>query len=218
MILSASILSSDFGHLAEQISEAESGGIDWIHIDVMDGHFVPNITMGPFIVETCHRITKLPLDVHLMIEKPENHIADFIDAGASYLSVHIENNPQIFHTLQSIRSLGCHPSIALNPGTPIQDLSEVLHLVDMVLIMTVNPGASGQEFLPEILPKISTLQNLVIHSNKTPIIEVDGGITSENLPYAYHAGATAFVSASSIFRNPLGIGKGIQSLRSSIDH
>jgi len=188
MILSASILSADFAHLADQIREAELGGVDWIHIDVMDGHFVPNITMGPFIVETCRRITKLPLDVHLMIEKPENHIEAFIKAGATYLSIHIETCPQVFHNLQTIRALGCHPGIVVNPGTPINAISAVVHLVDMVLIMSVNPGASGQEFLSETISKISTLKALIPSSRESPLIEVDGGITPETLPHAYSAG------------------------------
>ena len=189
MIISASILSADFSHLAEQIKDAEAGGVDWIHIDVMDGHFVPNITMGPFIVETCRRITRLPLDVHLMVEKPENHLEAFINAGATYLSIHIETCPHVFHTLQLIRSLGCHPGIVIDPGTPINAISAVAHLVDMVLIMTVNPGASGQEFLPEVISKIPDIKALIPSSRESPLIEVDGGITPETLPYAYAAGA-----------------------------
>jgi ribulose-phosphate 3-epimerase len=218
MIISASILSADFSQLSKQIKEAEVGGVDWFHIDVMDGHFVPNITMGPFIVDTCRRITKLPLDVHLMIEKPENHLEAFIKAGATYLSIHIETCPHIFHTLQLIRSMGCHPGIVVNPGTPINAISEVFHLVDMVLIMTVNPGASGQEFLPETISKISNLEMLMTTSRESPLIEVDGGITPETLPLAYKAGARVFVSASTIFKNQNGIACGVQSLRASINH
>ena len=153
IILSTSILSADFGHLAEQIKEAEKSGADWVHVDVMDGHFVPDITMGPFIVKTCRNITKLPLDVHLMVEKPERHLESFAKAGATNITVHIETCPHIFHTLQVIRSLGCRPGVALNPGTPANHISSVLHLADIILVMTVNPGASGQEFLPDVLSK-----------------------------------------------------------------
>jgi ribulose-phosphate 3-epimerase len=216
IILSASILSANFAHLEEQIHSAEINGVDWIHIDVMDGHFVPSISMGPFIVKTCRRITQLPLDVHLMTEKPEKFLDEFAEAGANYLSVQIEACPHIYHTLQTIRSLGCHPGVVLNPGTPIESISEVLHLVDYVLIMTVNPGASGQKFLPEVVSKIHKLGVLLEKNHSSVMIEVDGGITPETLPLAFEAGARVFVSASSIFKNPLGIGLGIQSLRERV--
>jgi ribulose-phosphate 3-epimerase len=214
--LSASILSADFARLAEQIQEAENGGVDWIHIDVMDGHFVPTITMGPFIVSTCRRITKLPLDVHLMIEKPERHLNDFANAGASNITVHVETCPNLYHTLQVIRSLGCHPGVAINPGTPASSLAAVLHLVDLVLVMTVNPGASGQEFIPEVLPKIHEVSTMVAAQHASALIEVDGGITPATLPRAHAAGASIYVSASAIFKNSSGIPLGIQALRTSI--
>jgi ribulose-phosphate 3-epimerase len=216
LILSASILSADFGHLADQIKEAESYGVDWIHIDVMDGHFVPDITMGPFVVKTCRNITGLPLDVHLMVEKPERHLPAFAQAGASNITVHLETCPHIFHTLQVIRSLGCHPGIAINPGTPADLISSVIHLADLVLVMTVNPGASGQEFLNEIVSKIEIVDQMIKRKNISTMIEVDGGITAATLPLTYEAGARAIVSASSIFRDPDGIKHGIQLLRSSI--
>jgi ribulose-phosphate 3-epimerase len=217
VILSASILSADFAHLAQQIQEAENGGVDWIHVDVMDGHFVPTITMGPFIVKTCHRITKLPLDVHLMVEKPEKHLIDFANAGASTISVHVETCPHLYHTLQVIRSLGCHPGVVINPGTPAISISPVLHLVDLVLVMTVNPGASGQEFIAEVLPKVKEVSKLIAAIGTSALIEVDGGITPSTLPLAYEAGARVFVSASAIFRNPDGISSGIKALRDSIN-
>ena len=212
-LISCSILSADFAYLKEQIIAAEDAGADWIHIDVMDGHFVPNITMGPFIVETCRRITNLPLDVHLMIEKPERLLEDFINAGASCLSVHIEGNPGIHRTLQHIRHLGCRPSITLNPGTPACSIEAVAGMVDMVLVMTVNPGYSGQAFLPEIPPKIKKVREILQASNSEAYIQVDGGITEKTLPLAHESGANVFVAATSIFKYPDGIAAGIQALR-----
>jgi ribulose-phosphate 3-epimerase len=212
-LLSASILSADFACLGEQIHEAETAGIDWIHIDVMDGQFVPNITMGPFIVETCRRISTLPLDVHLMIDHPDQMIDAFAQAGASGLSVQIENTPHVYRTLQHIRACGCRPGIVLNPGTPAHQIESVLNLVDLVLVMTVNPGFSGQQFIPEVLPKISQVRAMLeaVHSNA--VIEVDGGITTETLPLAFRAGAQVFVTATAIFKHSEGIMAGVRALR-----
>jgi ribulose-phosphate 3-epimerase len=213
--LSASILSADFADLAGQIHRAETAGTDWIHIDVMDGHFVPVITMGPFIVEACRRITRLPLDVHLMIERPEKHLEAFAKAGASTLTVHVETCPHLYHTLQTIRALGCHPGVVINPGTPSSSLASILHLVDMVLIMTVNPGASGQVFIPETLPKVREVSDMISRTGSKALIEVDGGISTATLPEAYKAGARIFVAATTIFKNPQGIAAGIEALRRS---
>ena len=215
-ILSASILSAEFGHLADQIAQAENAGVDWIHVDVMDGHFVPNITMGPFIVKTCRSITRLPLDVHLMIEKPERHLEAFAQAGASNITVHVETCPHIYHTLQVIRSLGCRPGVAINPGTPAVSISSVLHLADTILVMTVNPGASGQEFLPDTISKIKTVDQMLKSQKLVSSIEVDGGITPVTLPHAYDAGARLFVSANAVFKDPAGISHGINALRASV--
>jgi ribulose-phosphate 3-epimerase len=216
LILSTSILSADFEKLGDQIRATQAGGTDWMHIDVMDGHFVPNITMGPFIVETCRRITPLPLDVHLMIEKPENHIQAFARAGASRLSLHIEGNPNIYRTLQEVRSLGVKPSIVLNPGTPASAIQSVLHLVDMVLVMTVNPGFSGQEFIPEMASKIEEVQRMISNSGSKALIQVDGGITRNTLPLVYNAGARVVVAATAIFKHPDGIAAGIRHLREAV--
>ncbi len=216
ILLSSSILSADFGHLADQIQMAETGGVDWIHVDVMDGHFVPHITMGDFIVETCHRLTGLPLDVHLMVEKPERQLESFARAGAQNISVHYETCPNLYHTLQVIRELGCHPGVVINPGTAAENIAPVLHLVDIVLVMTVNPGASGQKFIPQSLPKIQKVKKMLEESNLTAIIEVDGGITADTLPGVYQAGARAIVAATSIFKHPDGIFAGIQQLRASV--
>lgn len=213
MILSASILSADFSNLSDQIQQAEQAGVDWIHIDVMDGHFVPNITMGPFIVETCKRITRLPLDVHLMIEKPENHIESFMDAGADYLSVHIEGNPNTHRTLQSIRARGVHPGIVLNPGTTAGQIQAVLPFVDFALVMTVNPGFSGQNFIHEAAAKIPEIRRMAAGSNPGLKIEVDGGITAETLPVVKAAGADICVAATAIFKHPGGIEAGVRALR-----
>jgi ribulose-phosphate 3-epimerase len=216
IILSASILSANFAALGEQISAAQTGGVDWIHVDVMDGAFVPQITMGPFIVETCHAATDLPIDVHLMVEKPERHLEAFAQAGAAHLTVHVETCPHLYHTLQIIRSLGCRPGVALNPGTPASSLSEVLHLVDLVLVMTVNPGASGQRFIPETVTKILTISKMLTKINSQARIEVDGGTSSETLPLTYGAGARVFVAATSIFKYPGGIAAGITALRQAV--
>ena len=212
-LISTSILSADFSRLGEQIGEAEAGGADWIHVDVMDGHFVPNLTMGPFIVETCRAITQLPLDVHLMIQQPDRLIGAFARAGASLLSVQVEACPNLHHTLQAIRALGCRVGVVLNPGTPAVMVEPVLHLVDLVLVMSVNPGASGQVFLPEVLPKVVQVRRMLDAINPEAVIEIDGGITVKTLPAALAAGVQVFVTASAVFKNPAGIAAGIQALR-----
>jgi ribulose-phosphate 3-epimerase len=215
IILSASILSADFACLGEQIDEVEAAGIDWIHVDVMDGQFVPNITMGPFIVETCRRITTLPLDVHLMIDDPDQMIDAFAQAGASGISVQIENTPHVYRTLQHIRACGCRPGIVLNPGTPAHRIESVLNLVDLVLVMTVNPGYSGQQFIPDVLPKISQVKTMLEAAHSKAVIEVDGGMTAETLPLAYQAGAQVFVTATAVFKHSEGIAAGIHALRAA---
>jgi ribulose-phosphate 3-epimerase len=214
--LSASILSADFAKLADQVKQAEDAGIDWVHIDVMDGDFVPNISMGPFIVETCKRITNLPLDVHLMISNPDRHLKAFIDAGADWISVHVESNPNLHRTLQTIREMGVHPSVVINPGTPVAQILPVLDIVDMVLVMSVNPGYSGQSFLPSTPARINALAALINAVDTLPVIEVDGGITPQTLPSCFEAGAQIFVAATSIFRHPDSIEVGVNALRSSI--
>jgi ribulose-phosphate 3-epimerase len=216
MIISPSILSADFGNLQSQLEQIELGGADWIHVDVMDGHFVPNITMGPFIVSHCQRLSTLPLDVHLMIEKPENHIDAFIDAGASWLTIHIENNPNVHRTLQAIRARGVHPGIAINPGTPAHAIESILDQIDMVLVMTVNPGFSGQSHMAGLAAKVRQVLDMVETARTETIIQVDGGITADTLPAMFSAGARAFVAATAIFKNDTGIIPAIQSLRQSI--
>jgi ribulose-phosphate 3-epimerase len=213
-LIAPSILSSDFTRLGEQIREAEQAGADWIHIDVMDGHFVPNLTMGPFIVEACRRITELPLDVHLMIETPERLLEAFARAGASNLSVHVETCPNLHRTLQTIHELGCKAGVVLNPATPASLVEPVLHMVDLVLVLSVNPGYSGQTFLPEVLPKVSFLREKLDEINPQAWLEIDGGMNTDTLPRALKAGANAFVAAHAIFDHPEGIAAGIHTLRS----
>jgi len=212
-MLAASILSADFTQLGNQIHEVESAGADWIHVDVMDGHFVPNLTMGPFIVNACRRVTQLPLDVHLMVETPENLLEAFAKAGSSILSVHVETCPNLHYTLQTIHELGCKAGVVINPATSVNLVEPVLHMVDLVLVLSVNPGFSGQSFLPEVLPKLSTLHHTLEKINPTAYLEIDGGINSNTLPLALKAGANVFVAAHAIFDNPKGITAGVQQLR-----
>jgi len=215
-ILSASILSADFANLHNEITACEKAGVDWVHIDVMDGHFVPNLTMGPFIVEACRRITKLPLDCHLMIEKPENLVEAFIKAGATNITIHPENNPTILNTLARIKSAGCKAGIAINPATPVDVIEPMIAQADLILVMTVNPGYSGQKFMPEIVEKIAKISALAKKCQTPPIIEVDGGINTDTIALVRDAGANAFVSASAIFHHPSGIAVGVEELRVSL--
>jgi ribulose-phosphate 3-epimerase len=180
----------------------------------MDGHFVPNLTMGPFIVGACRRITQLPLDVHLMVESPENLLPAFAESGASILTVHVETCPNLHRTLQNIRELGCKAGVVINPATPVVLVEPVLHMVDLVLVLSVNPGYSGQQFLPEVLPKIRNIRRLLEKVNPEVWLEVDGGINSQTLPLVIEAGANVFVAAHAIFDHPGGIAAGVRELRS----
>ena len=216
-VLSPSILSADFARLGEEIATVEAAGADWIHIDVMDGHFVPNITMGPFIVATCRRITKLPLDVHLMIETPERYIEAFAKAGASGLTVHVETCPDIVGTLRQIKSLGCRAGAVLNPETPVGAIQPALREADLILVMSVHPGYSGQSFMPETIAKVSEIRKKLDALRSSAWLEVDGGIDLETLPKMKEAGATAFVAATAVFKNPEGPAAGVRSLRALLD-
>ena len=214
-IISASILNSDFGNLESEIKKAEEAGVDWVHLDIMDGHFVPNISFGPHVVSTCKKITDLPLDVHLMISNPEKYIKDFSDSGADYISVHIENNPNIHRTLQEISSNGVRAGIVLNPGTPIGSIFSVLHMVDYVLVMSVNPGFGGQVFLPETLEKIKKLSYELNDRNLSIPIEVDGGLNEDTAKDAKNSGVNILVAGSFIFRNPKGIKEAVRILKNT---
>jgi ribulose-phosphate 3-epimerase len=215
-VVSVSILSADFACLKNEVSQIEEAGADWIHIDVMDGHFVPNLTMGPFIVETFRRLTKLPLDVHLMMEGPERYLEAFAKAGADLIYVQVETCPHLHGTLQMIRQLGCQTGVVLNPGTPASAIQAVLHLIDVILVMSVNPGFSGQKFLPEVTSKISQIRWMLDEVNPTARIAVDGGISPETLPGMARAGAHIFIAASAVFNHPGGIRGGVRALRASI--
>jgi ribulose-phosphate 3-epimerase len=214
-IIAASILSADFLRLKESIAECETAGADWIHVDVMDGNYVPNITMGPFLVATFKRATQLPLDVHLMIEKPERYLEAFAKAGASHLTVHVETCPHLPETLAQIKSLGCVAGVTLNPATPVSAIESVLPLVDLVLVLSVNPGFSGQTFMPETVSKVAEIRKKLDAIHSSAYLEVDGGISAETLPKMKDAGANVFVSATSIFKYPKGIEAGINALRAS---
>lgn len=211
--IAPSLLAADFTRLGEQVVEAEQGGADLIHFDVMDGRFVPNITMGPFILEAVKRATNLPLDVHLMIVEPEKYVEDFANAGADYISVHIEASPHLHRTLQTIAQLGCRVGVAMNPHTPASAVAEVMHLVDIINVMTVNPGFGGQKFLYETMSKIAQLRAMAGNIQRHIDIEVDGGINTETAASAAQSGANVLVGGTSVFRYPNGIAAGIAALR-----
>jgi ribulose-phosphate 3-epimerase len=217
IVLAPSILSVDFLNLGRELAACESAGADWIHVDVMDGAFVPNITVGPLMVEACRRGTKLPLDVHLMIEQPERMIESFAKAGADRLTVHVETCPHLHRTLQFIASLGVKPGVTLNPSTPAAMLQPVLHLADLVLVMTVNPGFGGQSFIPEMLTKVAEVRRMLDEIRSPAWLEVDGGVSEETLPALKKAGATAFVAGNAVFRHPRGTAAGVQALRSAAE-
>ena len=199
--LAPSILSADFSRLGEEIKAVEEAGADYIHIDIMDGHFVPNITVGPLVVETAKAVTALPLDVHRMISEPDRYVQDFIKAGSDLLSVHVETCPHLQRTLTYIRELGGKPAAVLNPSTPISTLEYVLDDLDMVLLMTVNPGFGGQKFIPTMLPKIKQMRKR-IDEKKLPIeLEVDGGVTLENIRRISEAGADVVVAGSAVYKS-----------------
>lgn len=212
-ILSPSILSADFARLGEEISTVEAAGADWIHVDVIDGHFAPNITMGPFIVEACRRITKLPLDVHLMIEEPERYIEAFAKAGASGLTVHVETCPDIVGMLKQIKSLGCTAGAVLNPETPVGAILPALTEAELILVMSVHPGYSGQSFMPETINKVAEIRKKLDALRSSAWLEVDGGIDTETLPSMKQAGATAYVAATAVFKHPQGPAAGLKELR-----
>lgn len=198
-IFAPSILSADFTHLGEEIGAVEAAGADWLHVDVMDGHYVPNLTLGPPVIKALRRCTKLPFDVHLMIEAPERSLEAYVEAGANHITVHAEACVHLHRTLAHLRSLGVRAGVSLNPATPLSTLSHVLHMADLVLVMTVNPGFGGQKFIPEMLPKIAELQAWRQAKQLKLDIAVDGGIAPDTIGEAANAGANAFVAGSAVF-------------------
>jgi ribulose-phosphate 3-epimerase len=212
-ILAPSIIASDFTRLVEEIHACESAGADWLHMDIMDGHFVPTITIGPLFVEACKRAAKLPLDVHLMISKPEKHIEAFAKAGADNITVHAETCPDLPGMVKRIKSLGCNAGVTLNPATPASALDAVLPLADLVLVMSVNPGYSGQEFMPEMIGKVEEIRNKLNAIRSHAHLEVDGGMSVETIPLMKKAGANAFVAGNAVFKHPQGTFEGVRILK-----
>jgi ribulose-phosphate 3-epimerase len=210
--LSASILSADFGRLAEQVREAEQAGVDWIHVDVMDGHFVPNITIGPDVTRAVRQVTGLPLDVHLMISNPERYVEAFVKAGADWLGIHVEATVHLERLIQQIKEAGAKATVTLNPATPLSSLEYVLKEVDMVLLMTVNPGFSGQKFIDGVLPKIRSLRQMIDAQELDVLIQVDGGVQVDTIRDLVAAGADVFVSGSGIF-NERPVAENVRRLR-----
>lgn len=217
-LIAPSILSADFSQLGQQVKIAEKAGADWIHIDIMDGHFVPNTSMGRLAVEACRRVTQLPLDVHLMVKEPEKFIEIYAEAGADHISVHIESTPNIHRLIQIIHKLGCKAGIVINPGTQAAILEPILHMIHLVLVMTVNPGYGSQEFIPEILPKIRKIRQMLDRINPNALIQVDGGISEKTVPLVIEAGAQVFVAGNAIFNHPNGISSGIEAIQACFPH
>jgi ribulose-phosphate 3-epimerase len=214
--IAPSILSADFARLADGIAEAESGGADWIHVDVMDGHFVPNLTIGAPVVKAIRKVTRLPLDVHLMIEHPERLVADFAAAGADIITVHQEACVHLHRTVQQIRELGAKPGVSINPGTPLSALDEILPYVDLVLIMSVNPGFGGQRYIPTSTAKVARLRRAIEERGLWPIeIEVDGGVSTATIREVVDAGATALVAGAAVFNQDASVAANITALRSA---
>jgi len=199
VLIAPSILSADFGKLAEEVMLAEKAGVDMIHIDVMDGHFVPNITIGPLVVEAVKKATSLPLDVHLMITNPEKYISDFIKAGANYLTVHVEASVHLHRTVWEIKEKGIKAGVSLNPATPLNLVEEILHEIDLLLIMSVNPGFGGQQFIPASIDKIKRAKSMVLKTGSKALVEVDGGVKLENAREIVQAGADILVMGSAFF-------------------
>ena len=216
--IAPSILSADFARLADAVAEAEAAGADWIHVDVMDGHFVPNITIGVPVVAALRRVTRLPLDVHLMIEQPDRYVDAFVDAGADWLTVHQEASVHMHRTVERIRQLGARPGVSINPATPSSALSEILPYVDMVLVMSVNPGFGGQSFIPTSTAKIAGLRRELDERGLWPIeLEVDGGISAKTAGEVVAAGATVLVAGAAVFNKAGSVAENIRSLRAAAE-
>lgn len=213
--LSPSVLSADFARLGEQVAEAAAAGADYIHVDVMDGHFVPSITIGPLVVAAIRRCTKIPLDVHLMIEKPDEHLKQFAEAGADILTVHVEACPHLHRTVHAIKGLKIKAGVSLNPATPLSSLEEVLDQLDLVLLMTVNPGAGGQPFIESMLPKIARLRQMIDARKPGVELEVDGGINASNAGAIVKAGGRVLVAGSAVFNKKDTVAEAVARIRAA---
>jgi len=214
VLIAPSILSADFSNLADQIAKAEEGGADWIHLDVMDGHFVPNLTIGPPVVRSLRKLTRLPFDVHLMVTNPDNHLQAFRDAGADRMTVHVETCPHLHRTVQQIHTLGAKAGVCLNPGTPPLMLEQILPDIELVLVMTVNPGFGGQSFLPGSLAKLRAVRRMIRDQRLETHVQVDGGIDPTTAPGVIEAGADVLVAGHFIFISA-DIPQAVHSLRRS---
>lgn len=212
ILIAPSILSADFRHLERQIQEVTRAGADWLHLDIMDGHFVPNITFGPMVVKTIRSISKLPLDTHLMIEQPENYLEDFKNAGANRITVHVETCPHLHRTIHQIKELGLKAGVTLNPATPAATLAEILPFVDLVLVMTVNPGFGGQKFIASMIDKIREVRGMIDQVNSRIFLEVDGGVSEKNAADLVRAGANVLVAGNSIFGST-NVAKSLKNIR-----
>lgn len=215
--LAASILSADFTRLGDQVREVENAGADYIHVDVMDGHFVPNITMGPVVVAALRPMTNLPLDVHLMIQSPEKYVGDFAHAGADIITVHQEACVHLHRVVEQIKGLGKRAGVAINPATPVDTLEEILGFVDLVLLMTVNPGFGGQAFIPTMPRKIAVMRRMIDFGGYAVELEVDGGIHAETAPLAVKAGAQVLVAGSAIFQAGTSAANNLRTLKAAAE-
>ena len=216
-IIAPSIIAADFAHIADEVAACEAAGADWFHVDVMDGHFVPTITIGPLFTESLKRVVNLPLDVHLMISEPEKHIEDFARAGANNITVHVETCENLPRIVERIKSLGCTAGVTLNPATPASALDSALPLIDLVLVMSVVPGYSGQKFMPEMIAKVEEIRTKLNALRSPAHLEVDGGMNAETIPLMKKAGANAFVTGNAAFKHPQGSGAGVKMLKAIIN-
>ncbi len=215
-LIAASILAADPLELGKALRESQEAGADWIHVDVMDGHFVPNINMGPRTVEACKRGTDLPIDVHLMIENPDAYIPQFTHAGADSITVHVETCTHLHRTISALHEAGVRAGVALNPATSVSTIEEIVGLCDIILVMTVNPGFGGQSFIKSTLEKVKRIKEMAKMAGLNLQIEVDGGIDLDTAPQAVSAGADVLVAGSSIFKHPAGITEGLRAIRASL--